>query len=372
MFLRIPSNLELDYFERLLLGRLFVLSSYGKAAVTYSDMDAQRDSFGIRQIKYSLKKFKEKGIVSMTTHKPRKLIVNLEKESSDLFLNIPIEYLTYKQIKLSTVDKIVLGRLYLLYLSKGNNFFYSDKQAEELDIPLRTFKRSLAKLQELKLIEVTTYVSNDFRRYRTIYVDTAIESESAKLTPSQTTSEIESAKSGMHLPKMALSQSAQMTPVKCTNDTPKNAQMTLSPIINEHNINEHINEQRKNTIPYPENIEECRVFFNDYVSKYKDNLPLLTEVDLTSVIISFFDYYSSKNWHDANGKPVKDVYRRVVTWMGRTKLESLPKKKQKQATSYEEAVRQFNESHNFKTKNEPIDVAVDVVGPEQDFDDLPF
>jgi hypothetical protein len=369
MFLRVPRNLQFDYTEQLLIGRLYVLSNYGKDFVIYSNADAERDGFKKSALIYMLNSFKEKGIIEVRK-KPRVIKVNLE-DTSSLFLNIPIEYLNKKKIKLSSVDKIVLGRLYILYLTKGNNFFYTDKHAEELDMPLRTFKRSLAKLQELKLIEITTYISNDFRRYRTIYVDTAIESESVIYAPKQTASEIESAKSGMHLPKMTPTKSPNLTPIKSGIDTQDCPKLTLSPFINEHNINEHINEQRKNTISYPENIDECKTFFDTYIEKYADKLPLLKEVDLTSTIISFFDYYSSKNWHDANGKPVKDVYRRVVTWMGRTKLESLPKKKHKQATSYEEAVRQFNESHNFK-KNEPIDVAVDVVGPEQDLDDLPF
>lgn len=370
MFLRVPNYLKLDYTERLIIGRLYVLSNYGKTVVIYSNADAERDGFKKTALICALNNLKNEGIIEVRK-KPRVIRVSVE-DTQSLYLNIPIPYLKAKNINLSSVDKIVLGRLYLLYKTKGNNFFYSDKQAEELDIPLRTFKRSLAKLQELKLVEVTTYVSNDFRRYRTIYVDTAIESESVIYAPKQTASESESAKSGMHLPKMALSQSPELTPVKSGIDTQDCPELTLSPIINEH-INEHINERgRVSSISYPQNIEECKTFFDTYIEKYADKLPLLKEVDLTSTIISFFDYYSSKNWHDANNKPVKDVYRRVVTWMGRTKLESLPKKKHKQATSYEEAVRQFNESHNFKTKNEPIDVAVDVVGPEQDLDDLPF
>lgn len=373
MFLRVPVRQDLDQFEKLLIGRLFVLSQYGTQKVIYSDSDCLRDGFTTAKFYYSLHHFKKIGIIKMADTRPRTIEVNLQKDSSDLFLNVPIDYLKERNIKLSGAEKILLGRLCLLQLSKGEDFVYHDtKAAEELGLSLRTIKRAFAKLKDLGLITTLCKYDKELcTKFRTIKVNIIIADQSAILTPCSDNSTSINDTMNLH----------ECHHVTSIDDTMQPPQMALSSLSNEHineRINEHVNEQcaksTKNTsISYPKNVDEVKPYFDKYIQNYKHKDPLLEEVDLTKIMIGFFEYYAQKDWHDKKGQKVKNIYARICTWMQKVSTKHLPRVK-KQLT-YEKAMEEMGKDYprmyGNKQKTEPIDVQVEVVNDNSN-DDLPF
>ena len=230
-------------------------------------------------------------------------------------LNLPL-----LDVKLNANEKLVVARLaFLTNNGEAETVFTTNDAIRDLSISHEGLRTTLNSLAEKNLLSIRIEM-RAFKKFRVIT---------------------------LNLPQNAMQENGLSdTPIFCENQengTCKGRETAFLPYPNYiyNNICNINNKKNLNSaFAIPKNAKECENYFYTYIEKYKNDNPLLENLDVVSLSQNFFDYWSNGDWKDNKGNPVKNVARRVATWIANS-LES-EKRKEKSSTKKRKRNTDYN------------------------------
>ena len=201
--------------------------------------------------------------------------------------NLPL-YLPFelaRDNRLNMGDKLLLARLIFLSTKSedGIIFYPSELALKEFGLTKRQLNTHLQHLKSRNFIQIKVRLINN-RTIRTIII-----SEVTDMSLSEVTD--------MSLPEVTDMSLPEVTDMSLSSSSFKVYKRSI---------------YIKGSLPQTK--EEIEPYFQSFVDAHIQDHPTLKNLDVKIESENFFLYYSTNDWKDKNGKPVKSVKARVNTW----------------------------------------------------------